>query len=603
MTRPTRLQRFKDPALRRQRLPISAFKERETQKRFGFIVAGKLGWLAAMAVIALGFHFLGGDAGASTARRWPSRPAADLINPINTVWVLVAAFLVFFMQAGFMALEAGLRPVPGVRQHHDGVHLRHLPVRAPVLGDRLRLPVRHRQRPHRALSTSSCTARPTYDYGGSTRASRSSPSSCSSSPSPTPPRRSPRAPWSVAPASRATSSTASRCPASSTRSSATGSGVRAAGSATPWAGSTASSPDGIVFRDFAGSTVVHTVGGFIALAGAIALGPRLGRKFKRDGGGPTAAARPQHRRHRRRHPVVRLVRLQPRLDPVGHGLRGHRPGRRQHHAGRLRRRPGRGALRLPPLEEVGRGHGDQRLPRRPRRHHRSLLLGVTRPGRSSSAPSPASSCRSASTCSSTSASTTRSAPSPVHGFCGIWGTLSLGLFATGEFGIPGTGRRRQQRRRSRASSTAAAPASCWPRSSAALTCVVVVGGVGLRPDVRHPVDPGHLEPAPRRRTASSRASTSSSTACPPTTWSSARASATRPLPGSPRPTAAPTTRPVPCRGRARRRRRPVRQPPGRRASRPSAAAITSPIARSGPTRRRPWPIWSPRSSSRSSSRR
>src|SRR5204862_2927388 len=36
----------------------------------------------------------------------------------------------------------------------------------------------------------------------------------------------------------------------------------------------------------AGSTVVHTIGGSIALAGAIALGPRLGRKFKKDGGGP-----------------------------------------------------------------------------------------------------------------------------------------------------------------------------------------------------------------------------------------------------------------------------------------------------------------------------
>src|SRR5207245_3590888 len=34
-----------------------------------------------------------------------------------------------------------------------------------------------------------------------------------------------------------------------------------------------------------GSTVVHTIGGFIALAGAIVLGPRLGRRFKRDGGG------------------------------------------------------------------------------------------------------------------------------------------------------------------------------------------------------------------------------------------------------------------------------------------------------------------------------
>src|SRR5689334_15591492 len=40
------------------------------------------------------------------------------------------------------------------------------------------------------------------------------------------------------------------------------------------------------FRDFAGSTVVHTIGGAISLIGAIALGPRLGRVFARDGGGP-----------------------------------------------------------------------------------------------------------------------------------------------------------------------------------------------------------------------------------------------------------------------------------------------------------------------------
>jgi Amt family ammonium transporter len=43
---------------------------------------------------------------------------------------------------------------------------------------------------------------------------------------------------------------------------------------------------GTGFHDFAGSTVVHTIGGFIALAGAIVLGPRLGRRFKRDGGAP-----------------------------------------------------------------------------------------------------------------------------------------------------------------------------------------------------------------------------------------------------------------------------------------------------------------------------
>jgi Amt family ammonium transporter len=43
---------------------------------------------------------------------------------------------------------------------------------------------------------------------------------------------------------------------------------------------------GMPFHDFAGSTVVHTIGGFVALAGSIVLGPRLGRKFKRDGGAP-----------------------------------------------------------------------------------------------------------------------------------------------------------------------------------------------------------------------------------------------------------------------------------------------------------------------------
>ncbi len=43
---------------------------------------------------------------------------------------------------------------------------------------------------------------------------------------------------------------------------------------------------GMNFHDFAGSTVVHSIGGWIALAGGIMLGPRIGRRFKRDGGGP-----------------------------------------------------------------------------------------------------------------------------------------------------------------------------------------------------------------------------------------------------------------------------------------------------------------------------
>jgi len=42
------------------------------------------------------------------------------------------------------------------------------------------------------------------------------------------------------------------------------------------------------FRDFAGSTVVHAIGGMASLAGAVVLGPRIGRIFARDGGGMPA---------------------------------------------------------------------------------------------------------------------------------------------------------------------------------------------------------------------------------------------------------------------------------------------------------------------------
>jgi Amt family ammonium transporter len=49
-------------------------------------------------------------------------------------------------------------------------------------------------------------------------------------------------------------------------------------------------PFGAGFKDFAGSTVVHSIGGWMALIGAIALGPRIGR-FAKDG---TPRAIPGH---------------------------------------------------------------------------------------------------------------------------------------------------------------------------------------------------------------------------------------------------------------------------------------------------------------------
>ena len=83
--------------------------------------------------------------------------------------------------------------------------------------------------------------------------------------------------------------------------------------------------------DFAGSGVVHGMGGIIALAGAIVIGPRIGKYV--NGKPQTIPAPPPSDGHRRLlHPRVRLVRVQPRLDP-----RRHRPAhllhRRQHDAG------------------------------------------------------------------------------------------------------------------------------------------------------------------------------------------------------------------------------------------------------------------------------
>src|SRR5580658_531127 len=68
------------------------------------LLAGKgIGIASVLAVMALVSVFMGGHAFAAD----PDLKGNDIVNPVNTAWTLVAAFLVFGMQVGFTMLEAG----------------------------------------------------------------------------------------------------------------------------------------------------------------------------------------------------------------------------------------------------------------------------------------------------------------------------------------------------------------------------------------------------------------------------------------------------------------------------------------------------------------
>src|SRR4051812_17406134 len=85
---------------------LDRLRNKETRHLVFLIASGKmLGVGVLLGGLWLFQSFLGGTAAHAQTTNAPA--AGDLINPINTMWVLVTAFLVFFMQAGFMALEAG----------------------------------------------------------------------------------------------------------------------------------------------------------------------------------------------------------------------------------------------------------------------------------------------------------------------------------------------------------------------------------------------------------------------------------------------------------------------------------------------------------------
>ena len=264
-----------------QRLPIRSFGQRETQKRFALLLAAKmLGIVAVAAIVAVAVYLFETAAGAAPSQA--TTKAVDIINPLNTVWVLVAAFLVFFMQAGFMALEAGFaRSKESVNVMMECIFDTCLcGVLYWAVGFAFEFGVGNSIIGHSFFFLHHNGA----DYNGTGVAF-----------------------YAFVLFQFAFADTASTITSGAMvgRTSFKGDilySLAVSGLIYPitvhwiwgpggWLGNTMGwfsglVPDGVVFRDFAGSTAVHTVGGIIALIGAIALGPRIGRRFKRDGGGP-----------------------------------------------------------------------------------------------------------------------------------------------------------------------------------------------------------------------------------------------------------------------------------------------------------------------------
>jgi Amt family ammonium transporter len=259
---------------------LHQFKERDTRRLFAIILGGKmLGIIAASAALFAWSWYFNKAAGAQTAT---DLNAQDLINPLNTVWVLVAAFLVFFMQAGFMALEAGFaRSKESLNVMMECIFDTCLcGILYWAVGFAFEFGVGNGLIGHSFFFLNHNTA----DYNGTGVAF-----------------------YAFVLFQFAFADTASTITSGAMvgRTSFKGDilySLAVSGIIYPitchwiwgpggWLGNTMGwfsglVPDGTVFRDFAGSTAVHTVGATIALFGALALGPRIGRKFARDGGGP-----------------------------------------------------------------------------------------------------------------------------------------------------------------------------------------------------------------------------------------------------------------------------------------------------------------------------
>ncbi len=255
-------------------------RQREWQKYGGTMLAGKmLGVLAVLLVMGVVTYLFFGRVLADDA---PVVKAADVVNPVNTAWTLVAAFLVFGMQVGFTMLEAGFcRSRETVNVLVECVVDTCLcGILFYAVGFAFMFSHGNGFIGYHWFFLQNAPA--TYETTGVAFL----------------------AVWIFQFAFADTCSTITSG-AMIGRTGFVGDllySICVTGFIYPVIGHWAWGPDGwlanmgsagnffpslgMSFHDFAGSTVVHTIGGFIALAGAIVLGPRIGRKFKRDGGAP-----------------------------------------------------------------------------------------------------------------------------------------------------------------------------------------------------------------------------------------------------------------------------------------------------------------------------
>ncbi|MCU1351428.1 MAG: ammonium transporter [Acidimicrobiales bacterium] len=265
-----------------KRLSVKRFRERDVRKRFAILLGGKMVGITAVLAAMKGFAYLFDAPASAAGAEGVTHTANQLVSPINTIWVLVTAFLVFFMQAGFMALEAGFA------RSRESVNIMMECIFDTCLCGLLYFAVGFAFQfgagngliGHQYFFLHSSDAA----YGTTGVAFLA---------------------FFLFQFAFADTASTITSGAMVGRTSFKGDiiySMAVSGLIYPifghwvwgpggWLGNTMGWFHGIskdaVFRDFAGSTVVHTVGGVVALAGAIALGPRLGRKFKRDGGGPT----------------------------------------------------------------------------------------------------------------------------------------------------------------------------------------------------------------------------------------------------------------------------------------------------------------------------